>query len=188
LSPTSIRLTWNANGESDFDLYELDFSSYSDSAGWQDLISSNVVTCDHTGLDIGNTYYYRIKAWDVSGLTSDWASVASTTTGSGGPAEISVSKSTSTSSAKPGESITYTITYANNGGAAATNLVITDSVPLNTTLNGDATAPNGETVEYYYSSAWSGTSDPSAEKIRWTRGSLNAGVTNQQVQFTVDVR
>ncbi|HON59069.1 MAG TPA: hypothetical protein PLT45_05985, partial [Smithella sp.] len=49
------------------------------------------------------------------------------------PPQIVLTKSVTPSSAKPGEEVTYTIHYRNLGGFEAMNLVITDTVPPNTT-------------------------------------------------------
>jgi uncharacterized repeat protein (TIGR01451 family) len=47
---------------------------------------------------------------------------------------VTLSKSADRATAKPTEVITYTLTYGNTGTGDATNLVITDTIPANTTL------------------------------------------------------
>lgn len=180
-----VNLAWDANTEDDFSEYEIDFSSYSDSTGWQDLISTTSLTYAHSGLDSQNTYYYRIKSWDTGNNGSDWSSVLSTMTYA--PSNLSIVKSTSVASAKPGDTITYTLTYANTGGVAADNIQIIDVIPANTVLLNNTTNPAGETIEYYYSSNWNSGYDSSAEKVKWKRTSLGPNVGNQQVQFDVQV-
>jgi uncharacterized repeat protein (TIGR01451 family) len=46
---------------------------------------------------------------------------------------ITLTKSADTATAIPGQEIIYTVYYRNIGGSAASNLVITDTIPLNTT-------------------------------------------------------
>ncbi len=67
-----------------------------------------------------------------------------------------------------GANITYTITYANTGNAAANSVVITDPLPANTT----------------FVSASGGGSHVGANVV-WNLGTLNAGVTGQTVTLTV---
>jgi len=80
LSTDTIKLTWTANNEADFKEYELEFSSYSESAGWQSLLSTTALQYNHTGLENANTYYYHIRSWDETSHKSEWASVVSTYT------------------------------------------------------------------------------------------------------------
>ena len=47
--------------------------------------------------------------------------------------DVTISKSVSPTSAKPGDSITYTLTFSNAGSLLATNVVITDSLPVSVT-------------------------------------------------------
>ncbi len=69
-----------------------------------------------------------------------------------------------------GTNLTYTITYGNTGSAAATSVVISDTVPAGTTF---VSATNGGTL--------------SAGVVSWTVGTVGAGVTGQTVAFTVNV-
>lgn len=52
-----------------------------------------------------------------------------TTVGVGGTNTLSLHKAVDKATAKPGETITYTITYTNNGTEVISNIVINDSVP-----------------------------------------------------------
>jgi len=47
--------------------------------------------------------------------------------------DLSIVKTVTPSTAAPGETITYTLTFSNAGGVAATGVVITDSVPVSVT-------------------------------------------------------
>jgi fimbrial isopeptide formation D2 family protein/uncharacterized repeat protein (TIGR01451 family) len=55
--------------------------------------------------------------------------------------EISLTKSDGSVTASPGQVFIYTLSYANNGGRAATGVVITETVPANTTFNAAASSP-----------------------------------------------
>lgn len=102
---------------------------------------------------------------------------------------LTIVKSTSTASAKPGESITITITYSNPGDSNADNVYITEAIPYNTYLASDPGHGNANTVEFYVGSTWQSVYDPSATKIRWKDNSIAAGdTTNQQVSYSVNIR
>lgn len=68
-----------------------------------------------------------------------------------------------------GSNITYTIAYSNTGTGGATNVVIADVVPVNTTF---VSASNGGSL--------------SGSTVTWTIGPVNAGV-NASVQLVVQV-
>jgi uncharacterized repeat protein (TIGR01451 family) len=85
---------------------------------------------------------------------------------------ITLSKAADKANARPDETVTYTLTYGNTGTGDATNLVITDTIPANTTLvNGSITGGGTE----------------SGGVITWNLGALAAGVINVTVQFDVTV-
>ncbi|MFC2062251.1 lamin tail domain-containing protein, partial [Elusimicrobiota bacterium] len=76
LGSSVVNITWDANSEIDFKEYDLDYSSYSPSQGWQNLISTTSVSYTHGGLKGNNTYYYHIRAMDVWNNYSSWSSTA----------------------------------------------------------------------------------------------------------------
>lgn len=82
---------------------------------------------------------------------------------------LTLSKSAPASVA-PGAQLTYTITYGNTGGAAASGVVIKETLPTGTT---------------FVSATGGGTE--SAGVVTWNIGALAAGVTGQTVSFTVSV-
>lgn len=75
---------------------------------------------------------------------------------------------TGTATVDQGGLITYTITYGNNGSADATNVVIRDTIPANTSF---VSATNGGAVN--------------GNEVVWNIGTVGIGVQNQTVQFTV---
>ncbi|MBU2529042.1 fibronectin type III domain-containing protein [bacterium] len=74
LSSSTIRISWSANSETDLGQYNLEYSSWSSSAGWQAAISTTAISYTHLGLETGNTYYYRVNAEDNNGNLSPWPS------------------------------------------------------------------------------------------------------------------
>ncbi len=85
---------------------------------------------------------------------------------------VTLAKSADRASAKPGETVTYTLTYGNTGTESATSLVITDTIPANTTLV-PGSITNGGTA--------------SGGVITWALGTLQAGIINRTVQFAVTI-
>jgi len=75
IDTSTIKVSWNVNSEPDFNEYELDYSSFSLTEGWQNLLSTTSITFSHMNLQKNNTYYYRIKAHDNGELYSGWSSV-----------------------------------------------------------------------------------------------------------------
>lgn len=70
----------------------------------------------------------------------------------------------------PGSNLTYTITYGNTGGVAATSVVIKDPVPAGTTF---VSATGGGTF--------------AAGVVTWNIGTITAGTSGLTVSFTVNV-
>src|SRR5439155_20588670 len=85
------------------------------------------------------------------------------------PLNISLTKSRDKATAKPGETITYTLAYSNTGTGAATNVSITDVVPSQTTF---VSATGGGVL--------------TGVVVTWNLGGIAAGGSGS-VQFTVTV-
>ncbi|HSJ54177.1 MAG TPA: DUF11 domain-containing protein, partial [Anaerolineae bacterium] len=82
---------------------------------------------------------------------------------------LAIAKSDAPDPVLVGRLITYTLSWTNTGPAAATNVVVTDSVPLNTTFN-----------------ACQGACSLNAGVVRWNVGSLAAN-SSESVRFSVRV-
>jgi uncharacterized repeat protein (TIGR01451 family) len=105
----------------------------------------------------------------------------------GMPAVITVTKTRDKAQVRPGDTIIYTLTYRNNTGSDATDIVIIDYVPANTILVEPATGTD-TTIEYYVNGAWTSTFSMTATKVKWTRTTpLQAG-SEASVRFTVKVK
>jgi uncharacterized repeat protein (TIGR01451 family) len=100
--------------------------------------------------------------------TAPVSAAAITTTVASAPA-LAVSITDAPNPVAAGANLTYTLTYANNGNAPATAVVLTDPIPANTTF---VSATNG------------GTKTGSA--VTWNLGTLAAGGTGS-AQFVVQV-
>ncbi|MEA2558998.1 MAG: hypothetical protein QOH06_502 [Acidobacteriota bacterium] len=91
--------------------------------------------------------------------------------------DLSITKSDGGADVEPGGTISYTLTYANNGNEGATGVVITDIVPANTTFDSGAST-----------AGWSCTPDDNAgSTCTLTVGALAAGGGNQVATFAVTV-
>ncbi|MCX7683184.1 MAG: hypothetical protein N2508_14660, partial [Anaerolineae bacterium] len=87
-----------------------------------------------------------------------------------GTVDLIIYKHASSSYAFPGDRITYTITYGNNGSANAVGVVITDRIPISMTyVPGSITGTGAD------------DSDPS--RLVWRIGALPAGARNLQATF-----
>ncbi|MEW6605820.1 MAG: beta-propeller fold lactonase family protein [bacterium] len=105
----------------------------------------------------------------------------------GMPAVITITKSRDKSLVKPGGTITYTLTYRNNSGSPATDIVIIDYIPANTTLDQPATGTD-TIIEYYVGGSWTSTFSTTATMVKWTRTTPLPAVTEASVNFVVQVK
>src|SRR3989449_63578 len=103
-----------------------------------------------------------------SSETAPIAGAAITTTVSTLPV-LSISKSDAPDPVNAGSNITYTLSYSNTGTAAASGVVVTDTVPANTSF---VSATGGGTL--------------AAGVVTWNIGALNAGGSGS-VQLVVQV-
>lgn len=87
----------------------------------------------------------------------------------------------------PGDILTYTLAYSNSGTFTATNVVITDFIPFNTTyVPGSAAAEPGVTVQYFDGVTWSNVEPITVTGLRWLVGALPPD-GNHQVGFRVRI-
>lgn len=93
--------------------------------------------------------------------------------------DLVITKTGDSVSTKPGATINYTLTYTNVGTIAATGVVITETVPLNTIFNAAASAPT----------VWSCADGSVAGTVCTTSipGTLAGGGAGGSVKFSVDV-
>ena len=81
---------------------------------------------------------------------TEWCGFAATTTVTFQVVDLSVSKTASPPPYGPGNLITYTISYRNNGNATANGIVLTETPPLSTTFVGPVGASGWFTATPYY--------------------------------------
>jgi uncharacterized repeat protein (TIGR01451 family) len=84
----------------------------------------------------------------------------------------------------PGGTLTYTITYTNEGSVAATNVVIIEVLPENVKLS--IVHSQQSIVNYYVNDKWQETFSKDATKIRWLIPQV-APASSGTVSFTVKV-
>ncbi|MFH0775298.1 MAG: hypothetical protein V2A53_07415 [bacterium] len=78
--------------------------------------------------------------------------------------------------------LTYTITYTNEGSGTAMNVSIIEVLPENTLLQNATGNPS-----YYVNSNWQSTPSPSATKIKWLISQVSPA-SSGTVSFTCEVR
>lgn len=126
----------------------------------------------------------------VSGSNFDTKSTGATAEVQINGPSLSLSKSVDVSSATPGDTITYTVSYSNPGNGNATYVFILESIPTNTDyITGSATGAN-MTITYSHNNGSSYDSDetpPVTDLSFQLSGALTPG-SNGQVQFKVKVK
>ncbi|MDI6791778.1 MAG: right-handed parallel beta-helix repeat-containing protein, partial [bacterium] len=120
-------------------------------AGTANIVNTATITDDGSDLDPTNN----------SGTDTDSVFAQ--------PDVIITSKTDGTATVSPGDTLTYTITYQNTGEIGATSVVITDTIPTNTTFS---SASGGGTL--------------SGDTVTWTIGTLEVDGPHQ-ITLTVVV-
>ena len=112
------------------------------------------LTCSINTGTSGSTISNSVSTSDISMDQTDPNNandIATANTSVSNDSDISLTKVASATSASEGDNITYSISVTNNGSAQATNLTVTDTCPLGTTLI--SSAPSGTTS--YATGTWS---------------------------------
>jgi uncharacterized repeat protein (TIGR01451 family) len=84
---------------------------------------------------------------------------------------LELSKQASSSLVEAGSQLIYTLTFGNTGNEDASNVILSDTIPVNTT---------------FVSASDNGVFDPSGNTVTWNLGILNAGASGS-VTLTVQV-
>ncbi|HEX9922717.1 MAG TPA: right-handed parallel beta-helix repeat-containing protein, partial [Anaerolineae bacterium] len=105
-------------------------------------LANPVVTLDANGVAT-TTITSNVAGTAIISLT-EWCDVTITTTVEFQDTDLSIQKSAVSTQASPGSTITYTLTYSNDG-ALATNVVITDTLPAGAVWVSDTAASLGFT-------------------------------------------
>jgi uncharacterized repeat protein (TIGR01451 family) len=88
---------------------------------------------------------------------------------------------------EPGTVISYALCYSNTGSETATNAVITDLVPLNTTYQPGSAQPGPGSLAYYDGTTWSDTQPVHVVGLRWHIPAIPATGETECVGFGVRV-
>jgi len=126
-----------------------------------------------TSLKPNTTYWFAIKTADDAGNLSGISNIASITT----PGMITFRKTCDKRYILPGGTLTYTITYTNEGSGAATDVTIIEVLPEHTVLKG---------VRYWYNGRQTNFTE-STTKIKWVIPQVAPGEMGT-VSFTCEVR
>ncbi|MBS1807602.1 MAG: DUF11 domain-containing protein [Acidobacteria bacterium] len=89
---------------------------------------------------------------------------------------IAITKSVSPTSAKPGDTLTYTVNVLNNGNAAATLLTLQDALPSGTTFVANSATLNGVNMG---AATYPFASPVSIDGLNASAGTILAGAANQ---------
>lgn len=190
----SVALSWPAAGDDGGNMKE--YHIYRSSNSFSDTQDDGVTLIkttttlnytDNSALQLDTTYYYSLTAEDENGNLSVMTVNASTKTVDGSIV-MNIGKSTSTAYAKPGEEITYTITYENTGTAPASNFCITQAVPFNTYISEDVALGSADEKEYYIGTDWSESYNDQATKIRWKDNNVSASSGQLSVSYKLKVK
>jgi len=165
---TVVRLSWDANHESDLAGYRLRYGT-SPGVYTQVQEAGSATSSEVWSLDPGTTYYFVVHAFDSAGNESPASnSVSARPVEIIGPRPV-VSLTDSPDPVAAGGNVTYTLSYANTGDQEATNVILSDGVPANTS---------------FVSSTGGGTL--ASGVVTWRLGILAAGASGS-VQMTVRV-
>jgi uncharacterized repeat protein (TIGR01451 family) len=132
LFTSSDGITWTARTSGTTEhLYDVGYDgSQFVVAGWGGTILTSTNGTTWTADTSGTTTHLNAVAYDGSSQFVVVGYSGTILTSSEGPS-LALTKSVSPSSAKPGDSITYTISFSNTGAITATHVVITDEVSAN---------------------------------------------------------
>ncbi|MEA3493191.1 MAG: hypothetical protein U9R38_02265 [Candidatus Margulisiibacteriota bacterium] len=156
---------------------------------------------DDSGVSLGNNYYYVIAAQDNAGNISDFSNEGSAphmklTRSLTTEAPISGGYSGDPYDPVPGSTITYTLTYLNDGFARSSGIEIADKVPPNFTefLLGSATGETFPTIQFSSDEGltWDYTPfgtyvDPNVTNVKWLVTDESSGA-EREVEFGVVIR
>lgn len=137
LAGAIVKLAWDANTGTDLAGYRI---YYGTASGSYTLPTIDVTTLGSSpaytvpNLTPNTTYYFVVKAFDQAGNESLPSNeVAAQPAVTIGPL-LTVSMTDAPDPIAAGGTLTYTLTYANTGDTDATGVIITDSVPANTSF------------------------------------------------------
>jgi uncharacterized repeat protein (TIGR01451 family) len=138
ITSTGATITWTTGEPSDTQVDYGPTTAYGSSAA---LSAPLVVahTAPLSGLSPAVTYHYRVKSRDAAGnlaVSGDFTFLtpAAPPPPSGSAPILAISMSAAPSPVVAGSTLTYTLAYANTGNANASGVVLSDTVPANTTF------------------------------------------------------
>ena len=123
----------------------------------------NLVTWTDTGLSQG--CYYAITAYDKAKNESIFSEPASATTFSG--PHITLTKTCDKKYTSHGDTLTYTITYTNEGLGTATDVVIIEVLPENCKMQNVKCKMQNIEIRYWCNEGWQTDFSELATKIKW---------------------
>ncbi len=152
------------------------------------LAPNNSATVSFRALVLGNvpsgstlTNVALIRSNEItSPLASNVVPISVTAPPPPPPPALQLSKTANVVSARPGDSIFFTLTFANTGGSAATNVVLTDTLPVGQILlDAGGGSPSGATVTWNLGTLAPGASGSRSLRLQVAGGTPGgASITN----------
>src|SRR3989449_5425216 len=164
-APPVVRLTWDANTEPDLAGYRIRYGT-APSSHTQMIDVGMVTSYAVMDLPAGTTFYFVVAAYDLAGNESQPSNEVSAQPTVVAPL-LTIAAADSPDPVAAGGNLTYTLSYSNTGNANATGVVLTDTVPANTTF---VSATTGGTL--------------ASGVVTWSPGNLAAGASGS-VQMVV---
>jgi uncharacterized repeat protein (TIGR01451 family) len=134
---------------------------------------------------------HRLVATYQDALTSTGGSATRTATGTVQVPNLAVTKAADRSTALPGQEVLYTVSYLNNGGSSATQILVQDQVPaFSMYVTGSATGPVGTAVTFSHDggSSFNSFDAPPVTHLRWTVPGSLTPTASGSVAFRVRIQ
>src|SRR5262245_29642399 len=164
---TVVQLSWDPNSEPDLAGYRIRYG-VAPSTPTQMIDVGLVTSYSIMNLTAGTTYYFVVTAYDQAGNESLRSNEVAAQPAQVGPV-LTIAATDAPDPVAAAGNLTYTLSYSNTGNANATGVVLTDTVPANTTF---VSATGGGTL--------------SGAVVTWPIGNLTASASGS-VQMVVRV-
>ncbi|MEW6482813.1 MAG: fibronectin type III domain-containing protein [bacterium] len=178
ITSNSITLKWTAPGDDGYEgratTYDIRWATYTITKdNWGSITTGTKIlvtqpaygteTFTVTGLQPNTTYWFAIKTADE---VPNWSNLSNVATATPSSPKITLTKKASEQKVYSKGTITYMITYKNEGQATAMNVVIIDVLPKNTVLESEVESQGSE-VRYWYGGKWHSEFSSKATKVKW---------------------
>ena len=194
------KLTWTNPGDDGTasaltGFYRIDYSTTAGTSWTQAVYKMQVTTTNAapfssqsqvvTGLTTSVTYYFRVWAGDeqTTEKSPTWSALSNgATLQNVAVTTVSLSVSRTPNNPRPGDAVTYVLTFSNTGSAGAQNFVVRNRIPENSAYVNESIQVDGVTKTDTADSD-AGLYDTGLITVNY--GTLAAGASNKTVRFQV---